>query len=248
MDLREKIILVTGASSGIGQATAIACAQKGARVIVHYRKNKAGAEDTLKKMGKSAKGVVVQADLTQPEQIKRMFPQVAQEVGKIHILVNNAGEAQSGDFFDNAQWQAQFANIFFSALHVSQYFLQQNTDAAMRKIVNIGSLYGNPQNGNVDYFSYSVAKTALHSMTINLAKLDAKVLVNAIAPGYTWTPAWEGISAAEKQLCESRTRTGRFVQPEEVTQMTIAVLENDSLTGQIITVDGGLGLQTLERK
>ncbi len=85
-------------------------------------------------------------------------------------------------------------------------------------------------------------------MTVALAKIDGKILVNAIAPGYTWTPPWEVISEAEKKICEARTMINRYVTAEEIAQAAVGILENDAITGQIITVDGGLSLQKLERK
>ena len=248
MNLKNKKIFITGASSGIGQAIAVLCAQKGASVLIGYRKNLKGAEQTLKEVEKHSKGYIFQADLTDEKQIKKMFADISSKVGQIDILVNNAGDAQSGDFFDNERWKDQFENIFFSALHVSQNFLKQNEKSSLRKILNITSYYGNTGGGNTEYFAYSVAKAALSSMTVTLAKTDGKVLINAIAPGYTWTPPWEGISEAEKKMCESRTMINRYVAADEIALAAVGVLENDAITGQIITVDGGLYLQKLERK
>ena len=248
MNLKDKKILVTGSSSGIGQAIAIACAQAGAAVVVHYRKNELGAKETLQSVQNLSQGFIVQADLTDEVQIGEMFEEIAKKIGPLDAVVNNAGEAIASDFFDNKLWQSQFENIFFSALHVSQQFIGQNKKAEMRKIINIASIYGNLNTGNTEFFAYSVAKTALESLTVNLAKMSPKILVNAIAPGYVWTPPWEGISKKEKKLYESRTMIGRFIMPEEIAHIAVAVLENDALTGQVLTVDGGLGLQKLERK
>lgn len=248
MNLKDKKILITGASSGIGQAIAITCAQKGAGVLINYRKNLKGGEQTLKEVEKYSKGFIFQADLTDERQIEKMFMDISVKVGQMDILVNNAGDAEPGDFFDNESWRDQFENIFFSALHVSQNFLKQNEKSPLRKILNITSYYGNIGGGNTQYFAYSVAKAALSSMTVTLAKTDGKVLVNAIAPGYTWTPPWEGISEAEKKIYESRTMIDRYVVADEIAHAAVAVLENDAITGQIITVDGGLSLQKLERK
>lgn len=189
MNLKDKTILVTGSSSGIGQAIAIACAKKGAVVLINYRNSERGANQTLKEVEKYSKGYIFKADITDEKDIKNMFIDIDNKVGKVDILVNNAGDAGPGDFFDNEAWEYQFNSIFFSALHVSQNFLNQNTESDMRKIVNITSYYGNPKSTNMEYVSYSVAKAALSSMTEALAKIDGKVLVNAIAPGYTWTRA-----------------------------------------------------------
>lgn len=247
MNLHDKTILVTGASSGIGQAIAIACAEKGARVLINFRKNETGANETLAKVDMLSKGHIFQADLTDPKQIEFMFSEIAKTVGKIDIVVNNAGDAQPGDFFDNESWKAQFDNIFFSALYVSQYFLKQNTDASLRKIINVTSYYGNLTGGNTGYFSYSTAKAALNHLTTTLAKTDQHVLVNAIAPGYTMTPAWEGVEEEVLKDRAARTMINRYITSEEVAQITIALLENDAMTGQIIDIDGGLGLQKFKK-
>ncbi|MFA6421963.1 MAG: SDR family oxidoreductase [Candidatus Buchananbacteria bacterium] len=248
MNLKNKKILVTGASSGIGQAIAVSCAQKGAHIIINYRKNIKGAQQTLKKIENHSKGFIFQADLTNEKEIKKMFANISSKVGGIDILINNAGDAQPGNFFNDSRWRDQFENIFFSALHVSQNFIKQNAKAPLRKILNITSYYGNINGGNSEFFAYSTAKAALTSMTVTLAKTYKNLLVNAIAPGYTWTPPWEDISDKEKKICESRTTINRFIDANEIAHMTIAILENDAITGQIITVDGGLSLQKLERK
>ncbi|MBI4193220.1 MAG: SDR family oxidoreductase [Candidatus Colwellbacteria bacterium] len=244
MDLKGKKILVTGASSGIGQAIAVACARKGAIILVNYRGNKSGAEQTLQEVRRHSQGFVFQADLTDEERVRRMFADIAGAVGTIDIVVNNAGDARPGGFFDNDRWRNQFESIFFSALRVSQYFLKHATESPLRKIVNISSCYGNVGCGDTGYIAYSVAKAALSSMTVELAKMDARVLVNAIAPGYTWTPPWEReTSEAEKREYESRALIGRFIAADEVAHMVVAVLENDAMTGEVVTIDGGLSLR-----
>ena len=99
---------------------------------------------------------------------------------------------------------------------------------------------------NPDFPQYSAAKAAVNSFTCNLAKKFAPhILVNAVAPGYTWTPPWEGVSKKELDACKNLTRIKRFVTPEEVAQVAVSLLENDAMTGEIIRVDGGLHLLNL---
>lgn len=248
MNLKDKKILITGASSGIGRAIAVFCAQKGAIVLINFRKNFKGAKQTLQEILKHSKGFVFQADLTDENQIEKMFAEIFSKVGQIDILVNNAGDAQAGNFFNNERWRDQFANVFFSALHVSQNFLKQNKNCPLKKILNITSYYGNNGCGNAENFAYSVAKAALSSMTTTLAKIDGKILVNAIAPGYTWTPLWKGTAEVEKKMRASKTMINRYVAADEIAHAAIGILENDAITGQIITVDGGLSLQKSEKK
>ncbi len=247
MELKNKTILVTGASSGIGQAIAIACAQKGAIVLAGYRKNQEGAKETLNEVEKYSKGFIFQADLTDQNQIERMFNEIKDKAGSIDIVVNNAGDAQGGDFFDNKMWTEVFENIFFSAVHVTQMFLKQNETSELRKILNISSYFGNLGTTDLDFFSYGTAKSAMTNMTVALARLNQKVLVNAIAPGYVLTPPWlKNVSKEDREVCAKQNSINRFIHPEEISQIAVAILENDAMTGQIITIDGGLSIKKLQ--
>ncbi len=245
MKLKNKNILVTGSSSGIGQAIAVALAQKGATILITYRNNKEGAQKTLKEVDKYSRGYIYQADLTKNTDAVKLFATIKKDLNDIDILVNNAGDAQPGDIFDNEKWLSQYENIFMSAVYATQNFLKLKANTP-KKIINITSVYGGLTTGNPEYLQYSVAKAALNSLTMNLAKsLGKEVLVNAIAPGYTWTPPWEGISKQEKERYSKSTKIGRFVQSEEIAHVAVMLAENNAITGQIITVDGGLSLRDL---
>jgi 3-oxoacyl-[acyl-carrier protein] reductase len=245
MQLQGKIVLVTGASSGIGKAIAAAFAHKRAHVLVHYGRNKAGAEETLKEVEKVSSGGLYQADLMNRESITSLFKEVQQTTRAIDVLVNNAGDAQPGDINDDHVWEYEHQNIFLSAIHMSREFLSM-ASAQLRKIINITSLYGNLQGGNPQYLQYSAFKAALANVTTTLNKSIApKVIVNAVAPGYTETPAWAG---ASKEIMEALARTtsiGRFVTPEEVAHAVVFIAENDALVGQVLTLDGGTSLKEL---
>lgn len=239
MQLKDKTVLVTGSSSGIGKAIAIECAKKGTHVIIHYRKNKKGAEETLNEVEKYASGKIVSADLTKTLDVEKMF----HEIETVDLLVNNAGEAKPGDFDDLEIWQNQWENIFMSQVYVTNEFLKGNNSKDIRKIVNISSVYGINDMGNPDFPQYSAAKSAVNSFTCTLAKKYApQVLVNAVVPGYTWTPPWEGTPKNEIKACEDLTRIKRFITPQEIAIAVVALLENDAITGELIRVDGGLHL------
>lgn len=245
--IKNKIILVTGASSGIGKAVALEAAKQKATVLIHYRKNHKGAQETLKEVGQYSKGDIFSADLTKPEEVKKLFEDIKQKgFQTLDALVNNAGDATSGEF-DNLQiWDDQISNIFLSQVYTSNEFIKFNNPAILRKIVNISSVYGILEMGNPDFPQYSAAKAAVNSYTLNLAKKFApKILVNAVAPGYTWTPAWESTSKEEIKACENLTKIGRFVKSEEIAAVVIELLNNDAITGEIIRVDGGLHLLKL---
>lgn len=131
-------------------------------------------------------------------------------------------------------------------VRVTNEFLNIPCPDSIRKIVNISSIYGIPSLGNPEGPQYSAAKAAVNSFTYNLAKkLAPGVLVNAVAPGYTWTPPWKGTSKEEIKKYESASKIGRYIQPSEIATMVVELLRNDAVTGEIIRVDGGLHLQNI---
>ncbi len=245
MQLKDKIVLVTGSSSGIGQAIAVLFAKKGAVVLVHFHKNEAGAKKTLKEIEKYSKGYAYKADLMNLKSVQALFKKIKKETGKVDVLVNNAGDAKPGGVFNEKIWRDQYENIFMSSVRTTNEFLGMSSKA-QRKIINISSIYGSLNLGNPEFMQYSAMKAAVSNFTANLAKkLGNNVLVNAVAPGFTWTPAWEGTPRKEKLAYGNANKIKRFIKPEEIAQAVIMLAENDAITGQVITVDGGLGLQNL---
>jgi 3-oxoacyl-[acyl-carrier protein] reductase len=245
MELKGRTALVTGASSGIGQAIAVAFAHKGAHVLVHYGKNRAGADETLRAVEKVSSGRIHQADLMQRENVTTLFEEIRRTARTIDVLVNNAGDAQPGGIDDDAAWAYELQNIFLSAVQVSRAFLALPA-AQPRKIVNVGSLYGNPGGGSAQFLQYSAFKAALASVSTTLNKATAPgVIVNAVAPGYTATPAWDGAPAEVMEALARTTSIGRFVTPEEVAHAVVFIAENDALVGQVLTLDGGTSLKVM---
>jgi 3-oxoacyl-[acyl-carrier protein] reductase len=245
MDLQGKIALVTGASSGIGKAIAIAFARKRAHVLVHYGRNRAGAQETLRDVEKLSSGALCQADLMDCGATKLLFDEIKRTTPTLDVLINNAGEARPGDLNEDTIWEYEYKNILLSAMRTSAEFIAMPSPH-LRKIVNITSIYGNLATGDPEYLQYSAFKAALASVTATLSKSTApQILVNAVAPGYTETPAWAGASSESKAACARATLIGRFVRPEEVAHAVIFIAENDALAGQVLTLDGGTSLRGL---
>jgi 3-oxoacyl-[acyl-carrier protein] reductase len=242
MDLQGKTVLVTGASSGIGRAIAIAFAQKRAHVLVHYGKNKSGALETLGTVEKFSSGSLYQADLMQRDDIAALFAAIKKTGRAPDVLINNAGDARAGEIGDDEVWDYQYKNILMSAVEVSRAFLALPSPG-LRKIVNITSLYGNLTTGEPNFLQYSAFKAALASFSATLNKATApNVIVNAIAPGYTQTPAWAGAAPDVIEACARATSIGRFVRADEVAHAAVFIAENDALVGQVLTLDGGTSL------
>jgi 3-oxoacyl-[acyl-carrier protein] reductase len=243
MDLQGKSVLVTGASSGIGKAIAVAFAQKRAQVLVHYGKNKTGAQETVDAVKKVSSGSLYQADLMNRDQIAALFADIKKTTPTIDVLVNNAGDSRPGDINDDEVWEYEYKNIFLSAVQVSRRAFLALPSSHVRKIINITSLYGNLATGEPHYLQYSAFKAALGSVSATLNKSSApQVIVNAIAPGYTETPAWAGASQDILEACARATSIGRFVRAEEIAHAAVFIAENDALVGQVLTIDGGTSL------
>jgi len=112
MELQGKVVLVTGASSGIGKAIAIAFARNRAHVLVHYGRNKAGAQETLKQIENFSSGKLYQADLMNRDDITLLFDEIKRTTQTVDVLVNNAGDAQPGDIAHELVWEYQYKNYF----------------------------------------------------------------------------------------------------------------------------------------
>lgn len=246
MNLKNKVVLVTGSSSGIGEATATAFAHEGAKVLVHYRNNKKGAEKTLVEVGKYSSGKIYQADLSELSQVRNLFKKIRKDYQIIDILVNNAADSRLGVAGDYKMWKFEWQNVFMSSVITTNAFLAFSRGKGLRKIINISSLYGEFYSGNPRFIQYSAVKSAVNSWTMNLAKtLSPRILVNGVAPGWTWTPAWEGTSKKRKHEIEQRTQIKRFIEPVEVADAVIFLAKNDAVTGEILHVDGGVRLVDL---
>lgn len=237
--------MVTGASSGIGKATAIAFAQKRAHVLVHYGRNKAGAQETLKQVETFSSGTLCQADLMDAQAVKSLFAEIKANTPVLDLLINNAGDSRPGDINEEEVWEYEYKNIFLSAMRTTEEFIAMPA-SHLRKIINVTSIYGNLATGDPDYLQYSAFKAALAHVTSTLSKSTAPhILINAIAPGYTETPAWAGASNESRDACARATLIGRFVRPEEVAHAIIFIAENDAMAGQVLTLDGGTSLKGL---
>ena len=159
--------------------------------------------------------------------------------------INNAAESRPGELNEDSIWESEYKNILLSAMRTSVEFIAMPS-SHLRKIVNITSIYGNLATGDPDYLQYSAFKAALANATATLSKSAApQILVNAVAPGYTETPAWAGASSESKEACARATLIGRFIRPEEVAHAVTFVAENDALVGQVLTLDGGTSLKGL---
>jgi 3-oxoacyl-[acyl-carrier protein] reductase len=242
MDLKEKIVLVTGASSGIGRAIAALLAQHGATVIFTYNSNSLGASETLKLLG--AKGAKYKVELQKEDEIQNLFSNIKTNYGKLDVLVNNAGINRPRGLFDSNDWKELFQVDLFSVVLCTGLAVDLMTSGG--KILNITSVYGDGKVCDKGLAPYGAAKAALNHYTQTLAKnLAPGILVNAIAPGYVRTPLWGNKSEADFAQNGMDQLIQRMIEPEEIARMAVTILTNDAMTGEIVMVDGGISLKTL---
>lgn len=249
MNLKGKVVLVTGAATGIGRAIALAFAEEGASVAINYRSRTSEAENVLSEIEKfGGDNILVQADVSKESDVSKIFEEITKHYGSIDILVNNAGDARNIDLINSplADWKYQMDNNFFSAVMCSREFLKLKGSEDLRKIINISSIWGFDDKCLPDYMAYGASKAALNSFTKNMAKKFApNTLINAIAPGYVLTPHWGEMSDEEKQLEGNSQLIQRFIDPSEIAQAAILIAKNDAITGTIMSIDGGIGLKTI---
>lgn len=241
MNLKDKVVLITGSSSGIGKATALKFAQEGAKIVINYRNNIKGAIDTVSEIKKlNSESIALKADITDPNQVKNLFLESVKKFGTIDILINNAGLAKPRPFLEVSpqNLMENFQENFFSTFFCCQEAVRIMLKKGGGKIFNGASTAA--LTGFKSISDYSAAKAGVITLTKSLAKLYApKILVNAVAPGYTSTRYWD--TTSEELIKESveETLLKKMVQPEEIAQTYLYLAKNDSITGQTIVVDAG---------
>jgi len=249
MNLKNKVVLITASSTGIGRAMAEAFAKEGANVIINYRKQKEEGEKVLKVIKEiGGDHLLIQADVSKEDEVKKMFSEIEKKYGVVDILMNNAGDAKSVDFLKSTfeEWEYQLHNNFLSAVICSREFLKLKGSENVRKIINTSSIWGFDDKCQPNYMAYGASKAAMNSFTKNMAKMFApNVLVNAIAPGYVITPHWGDMSEEEMQEEGNAQLIERMIQPEEVAEGAIFLAKNDATTGIILSIDGGIALKTV---
>lgn len=252
LDFSAKSVLISGASRGIGRATAQLFAQRGARVAVHYNQNRAAAEKTLSTLPGEGHAVV-QADLSDAVQVQSMATETLAQLGAVDVLVNNAGiyeEHRLADI-DYAQWRESWRRVLdtnlVGAANLTFCVAQHMMAAGGGHIVNVssrGAFRGEPEAP-----AYGASKAGLNAMGQSLAKYLApyNVFVTTVAPGWVETDmAAESLQGASGEEIRAQSPLGRVARPEEVAY-TILFLASEGaafLTGTIVDVNGASYLRS----
>jgi NAD(P)-dependent dehydrogenase (short-subunit alcohol dehydrogenase family) len=233
MNIDGKVTLITGSAKRVGKEIALDLARRGARIVVHYRSNKAEAMAVA-----GENGAAFQADLRDNAAVEEMFHGVEARFGGLDILINSASvfSPATADDATPEHWDLQM-----DTNAKAPFFLAQRAARLMRshgagKIINIADVAGEVVWPS--HLPYSVSKAALIAVNRGLAKAYApEIQVNAIAPGPILFP--EHYSEEQKQTAISRTLLKRAGVPQDIVNAVVFLIENDYITGELIHVDGG---------
>ena len=250
MKLKDKIVLVTGSSRGIGKATALLFAKEGASIVLNYHISEIepDALDNIKSVmndteKSGAETIIIEADVSNEDQVKKMIDETISKFGRIDILVNNAGVVFDVPFKERTveQWKSTLGINLIGTFLCSKYASRHMPKGS--RIVNISSTNG------IDSFStesidYDASKAGVIILTRNLAKeLAPNILVNSVAPGWVNTSMNKNLPQdfVEEEIAKIYLK--RFAEPEEIAKVVLFFASEDAgyITGSTLKVDGGHG-------
>lgn len=244
MNYKDKVVLVTGSSRGIGRSIAIMFAQHNANVVINYYDNKQEA-DVVKAVIESygVKCLSIKADVSKEFEVKKMIDKIIKEFGKIDVLVNNAGIAIDTDFENRnvKQWSdtlnTNLVGVFLTAKYASKYMLEKKKG----KIINISSTNGINTTSTYS-IDYDASKAAIINLTRNLAaQFSPYINVNCVAPG--WVDTDMNSELPKNYLSEEKQKIllKRFAEPEEIAEVVVFLASDHAryVNAETIRVDGG---------
>ena len=239
--LKNKNVIVTGGAKGIGKAIALEFAKNGANIALNYRST--SPDETKAEIeAYGVKCITICADVSDFEQANELVTKVNEELGSVDVLVNNAGitrdtlilRMKEEDF--DAVINTNLKGTFNMVKHTSKLMLKQKSGC----IINMSSVIGLA--GNIGQLNYAASKAGVLGLTYSAAKelASKNVRVNAIAPGMINTDMTAVLSDKVKEGILAAIPLKRFGEPEEIAKTAVFLAESEYITGQVITVDGGM--------
>lgn len=247
MDLKDKVGIVTGASRGIGRAIAIELGSRGARIAVNFNHNSEAADDVVELISESGgQAFAHQADVSIFEQADGLVKTTIEKYGDLQILVNNAGITRDGLIMtmSESDWDNVIQTNLKSTFNCSKAAIRHMLRRRYGRIINIASISGIM--GNPGQTNYSASKAGQIGFTKALAREVASrtITVNAIAPGFIQTDIWTAVPEEAQQNLMDIIPLGRVGQPEEIAKVAAFLASDEAayITGQVLTVDGGMAM------
>lgn len=253
MKLQNKVILVTGAAHGIGRAIVEELALHGACIALTYRHDENGANDLLRHLqDQNTKAIAYHVEeLSDEAATKKLFETVIKDFGQIDIVIANASGAgvasKNDDLYnlDLKSWHNSLKDNLLVAITTAKFALNAlHKNKKGGKILFIGSVLGLDHVGSPRITAYSAGKAAIHNFAKTIAKaVTPEIIVNVVAPGRCWSKVYD--TATDEMIKEKFkvNRHGRPIEWNEIAHAVRMILENDSIIGQVITVDAGFNLR-----
>ena len=231
------VVLITGGSRGIGAAIAEKFAAQGDTVVINYRTNDAAAQAVTQKTGSLA----IKADVSDSADVTAMFDEIREKVGKVDVLVNNAGVEWEGLLTDMTEdeWDKLFDVNVKGAFLCSKAAIGDMLSKKCGRIINVSSMWGIA--GASCEVAYSASKAALIGFTKALAKelAPSKITVNAVAPGCVDTDMMKHYTEDEMKDIISEILLGRMADPREIADAVYFLSQSSFITGEVLSVNGG---------
>lgn len=245
--MENKVVCITGAGRGIGAGMAQMFSENGYDLILHYRSSEKELDALIQKIQKPNQKIwKIQADICDETQVKEMFAWIKKEVGRLDILINNSGRTKDGlflrmsekDFMDVVD--VNLKGCFLCSKEAAAIMMRQRNGS----IINISSVVG--LSGNAGQANYAASKAGIIGLTKSMAKEigSRNIRVNAIAPGFIQTQMTDALSESRKKEIQSHIPLRILGSVEDVANVALFLADEKSryITGEVIRVDGGLGM------
>lgn len=246
-DISGRFALVTGASKGIGKASALKLGEQGVNVAVNYNSSQTEAEDTVDQL--TALGVqafIVKGDVSSLDEVSNMVDEVTERFGQIDILVNNAGIISDSLLIrmSDEAWDDVITTNLSGTFYCTRAVLRGMIRRRWGRIINIGSVVG--IRGNIGQVNYSASKAGIIGFTKALAKEVASrnITVNTVTPGYINTDTVDVLPQATKDRIMTWIPQGHFGEVDDVAHMVAFIASEKAgyMTGQVVSIDGGMAI------